>query len=138
MDTEAEKAHFVTKLESHHLLVLSPVPQLQRNLHEEDAPLIKIHLGKWLHTRIPFQRRDLKALHYLRDWTQLKNEIVEVERALQAPTFLVSQLKSRHKTKKTNHLQKHLNICDGSKFFRDEDNTLKKKQIPKAERHASS
>ena len=24
------------------------------------------------------------------------------------------------------HLEKHLNICDGSKFFWDEDNPLKK------------
>ena len=37
MDAEVEKAHFVTKLETHHLLVLSPVSQLKRNLHEKSS-----------------------------------------------------------------------------------------------------
>ena len=32
MDAEVEETHFVTKLEAHHLLVLAPVSQLQRNL----------------------------------------------------------------------------------------------------------
>ena len=35
MDTEAEKAHFVTKLETHHLLILTPIPQLKGNLDEK-------------------------------------------------------------------------------------------------------
>ena len=35
MDTEAEKAHFVTKLETHHLLILTPIPQLKGNLDKK-------------------------------------------------------------------------------------------------------
>ena len=35
MDAEVEETHFVTKLEAHHLLVLAPVSQLQRNLASE-------------------------------------------------------------------------------------------------------
>ena len=35
MDTEAEKAHFVTKLETHHLLILAPITQLKGNLDEK-------------------------------------------------------------------------------------------------------
>ena len=35
MDTEAEKAHFVTKLETHHLLIFAPITQLKGNLDEK-------------------------------------------------------------------------------------------------------
>ena len=35
MDTEAEKAHFVAKLETHHLLILSPITQFKGNLDEK-------------------------------------------------------------------------------------------------------
>ena len=35
MDTEAEKAHFVTKLETHHLFILPPITQLKGNLDEK-------------------------------------------------------------------------------------------------------